>query len=198
MSRNSPKHPLSIALAIASLALLLGSALAQTSAPAPAPAGSGDRQTIDNYMINHPDVAEELRKDPSLANNPQWLANHPKVQNFMNTHPNAQRLTAEHPDWAAKEVQHSVTNQVDKGEADTNRFLQGHHNMARELAKNPDLINNKEYLAQHPQLHSYLNDHPEIRNEWQAHPGTAAKVGETYHQAQVNHDKVATNHPAKK
>lgn len=111
----------------------------------------------------------------------------------MNTHPNAQRLASEHPDWAAKEVQHSVTKQVDKGEADTNRFLQGHPNMAKELAKNPDLINNKEYLAQHPQLHSFLNDHPEIRNEWQAHPETAAKMGETYHQAQVNHDKSAAN-----
>jgi hypothetical protein len=199
MSRNSPKHLFGFALLTASLALLLGTALAQTTtSPNASPAAPSDRQEIDNYLVNHPDAAEALHHDPSLINNPQWLANHPEVQHFMSTHPNAQRMAAEHPDWASKEVEHSAEREADKGVGRTDQFLQNHPKVAQELANNPKLIDNKEYLAQHPQLNNYLNSHPEIRTAWQAHPETAAKVAETYHQDQVNHDRAVTNHPAKK
>jgi len=202
MARNSPKHLFGFALVVVSVVLLIGSAVAQTSTTAPQGTdqdlGPNDRREIDNFMVNRPDVAKELQQNPSLINNPQWLAQHPEVQHFMSTHPNVQKMAAEHPDWGAKQIQHSVDKQMDRGVGRTDEFLENHPKVAQELANNPKLIDNKEYLAQHPQLNSYLNTHPEIKNQWQAHPVTFSKAAENYHQNQVNHNRTAANHSPKK
>jgi len=203
MSRTSPKQLFGFALVAVSMALLLGNALAQTTtSPLAPPAGEqlgpNDRKDIDNFLINRPDVAKELQSNPSLINNPQWLAQHPEVSHFMSTHPNVEKMAAEHPDWAAKQVQHSVEKQVDRGVGRTDEFLQNHPKVAQELANNPKLIDNKEYLAQHPQLNSYLSSHPEVRSDWQAHPVTFSKAAEAYHQDQVAHNKSTAPHPTSK
>jgi len=200
MPRKSPKHLFGFALVAASLALLMSGALAQTPAASPQASSTGpqigdnDRREMDNYLIRRPDVAEELHKDPSLINNPSWLASHPEVQHFMSTHPNVQRMAAEHPDFATKQIEHSAESKVDRGAARTDQFLQNHPKVAQELANNPRLIDNKQYLAQHPQLNNYLNDHPEIKSDWQAHPRAFSKVAEAYHQDQLKREKPSTEH----
>lgn len=206
MSRTTPKYLFGLALVVVSLALLTGSVLAQNTTPPPQPTGTtppsgpSDRQEIDNFLIHRPDVAEELHRDPALINNPEWLAKHPEVQTFMKDHPNAQRVAAEHPDWATKEVGRSLERQTAPAMRQTDEFLQTHPKVAQELASNPKLIDNKEYLSQHPQLNTYLNNHPAVRNEWQAHPVTFTKAEEQYHQQQVNHNKQnpPPPHPAAK
>lgn len=198
MSTTSPRYLRGIALAAASLALLAGSALAQgVTAPPQAPAGGeelgpNDRHEMDNYLINRPDVAEELHKDPALINNPAWLAKHPEVQHYMSTHPNVQKMAAEHPDWATKQVEHSAEKQLNRETGRTDEFLQSHPKVAQELANNPKLIDNKEYLAQHPQLNGYLNSHPEVRSDWQAHPVSFTKAAERTQQMQNNRNKATT------
>ena len=205
MTRNTPKLLFAFALVAVSLALLAGSALAQNPTPPPQPTGTTpqlgptDRQEVDNFLIHRPDVAEELHRDPSLINNPQWLAKHPEVQTFMKDHPNAQRVAAEHPDWAAKEVGRSVERQAAPALRQTDEFLQTHPKVAQELANNPKLIDNKEYLAQHPQLNTYLTNHPAVAKEWQEHPVTFSKAAEKYHQEQVNQKQgTPSPHPAAK
>ncbi len=154
--------------------------------PTPEP-GSKDRAQINNFLINHPQVADELHKDPNLINNPQWLSKHPEVGQWMSTHPNAQRLASEHPDWAVKQAETSAMSDARHGVKTTDEFLSKHPGVANELAKNPGLIDNKEYLAQHPALQGYLSSHPEIRNEWQSHPEAFAHTAEGY---AARHDQI--------
>ncbi len=42
--------------------------------------------------------------------------------------------------------------------------------MARQLAGDPRLADNPQFLATHPGLDSYLSQHPEVRQELQQHP----------------------------
>ena len=45
------------------------------------------RQDLQEYINDHP----ELQKNPSLINNPNYLARHPKLNHFLQTHPNVDR-----------------------------------------------------------------------------------------------------------
>ena len=49
-------------------------------------------------------------------------------------------------------------------------FFDSHPNIARQLEKNPSLIENQQYVDNHPQLHEYLKTHPYVRREFKAHP----------------------------
>ena len=50
-------------------------------------------------------------------------------------------------------------------------YLDEHPEVARQLAGNPGLADNPQFLATHPGLDSYLAGHPEVRQELQSHSG---------------------------
>src|SRR6476660_8128451 len=39
--------------------------------------------TMDRFMDSHPEIAEQLRKDPSLINNKQFVENNPALQEIL-------------------------------------------------------------------------------------------------------------------
>jgi hypothetical protein len=49
-------------------------------------------------------------------------------------------------------------------------FFDSHPDLARELAKDPALIENRRWVDNHPALHEYLKTHPNVRREFKAHP----------------------------
>jgi hypothetical protein len=51
-----------------------------------------------------------------------------------------------------------------------NGYLDEHPEVARQLAHDPRLVDNPQFLANHPGLDSYFAHHPEIRTELQQHP----------------------------
>lgn len=172
-------------MAIWAIASLAQSAPA-TGEPGPSPE---ERGQIANYMTNHPGVAEELHKNPSLVNDPNWLAKHPQLQNYMNTHPGLQKAAAANPE--------SVVNRTERGTLErdhaalnkTDDYLSKHPEIKQELAKNPKLIDDPKYLAAHPGLDKELADHPEIRKEAMAHPNDFKKAVEANNQYNKNRAK---------
>src|SRR5262245_9885720 len=60
------------------LGALASTALAQTPT---------ELTNFNKYLDSHPAVAQQLAANPSLANNPQFLGNHPGLQNFLTSHP---------------------------------------------------------------------------------------------------------------
>ncbi len=64
------------------------------------------------------------------------------------------------------------------GDGDTTRgqiasfdgYLDNHPEVARELARNPGLVNNWQYMANHPGLRQYLANHPGVREELRENP----------------------------
>ncbi|MGH9431743.1 MAG: hypothetical protein ACRD3T_09385 [Terriglobia bacterium] len=51
-----------------------------------------------------------------------------------------------------------------------NQYLDNHPRVARELNRNPRLVDNPAYLKKHPQLAHYLKNHPAIRRNIRQHP----------------------------
>lgn len=51
-----------------------------------------------------------------------------------------------------------------------NQYLDKHPKVARQLNRNPRLVDNSAYMRKHPQLARYLKNHPAIRQNIRQHP----------------------------
>lgn len=216
MLHASPKLLKHIAMTGAlALTTWMGTALAQTpssSEPAspstsptspamPGPTSSApttrETDTMENYLTNHPKVADELHNNPSLINNPEWLSKHPQVQNWMNTHPNVKSDAAANPSEFVHHTEHETLNRDRQSVNHTDQFLSQHPGLAKQLNENPRLIDDPKFVADHPALNNYLNTHPGVKNEWENHPqafADAARADEKYNKT----GKVPPiDHPAK-
>ena len=52
----------------------------------------------------------------------------------------------------------------------TDAYLDQHPQIAKRLAKDPNLIDNQQFVDNHPSLRTYLHDHPNARHEFKSHP----------------------------
>lgn len=48
-------------------------------------------KTFENFLDKHPSVAADLKRDPSLINEEDYLAQHPELQRFLSAHPGLRR-----------------------------------------------------------------------------------------------------------
>jgi phage-related protein len=135
---------------------------------------------MDRFMDSHPEIAEQLRKDPSLVDNKQFVANHPELQQFLADHPGVREEYKENPNAFMRQEQRFDRHEDSRMRGDRdltsgelssfNEFMGGHSNIAGELSKNPSLANNQEYLANHPELKEYLTNHPQVHQELAENP----------------------------
>jgi hypothetical protein len=53
--------------------------------------------SLDVFLDTHPRVEKELRKDPGLAKNPEYLSMHPEFADFLGKHPAVRADLSENP-----------------------------------------------------------------------------------------------------
>ena len=137
---------------------------------------------MNHFLDSHPEIGEQLKKDPSLIDNRQWVANHPALQEYLKTHIDVSAAFRAHPDAFMRDEDrydrdgdHLGGNR--KSADDRNReltgfgqFLGGHTTIAADLSSDPTLASNKDYLANHPELNDYLQAHPTVSQQLSADP----------------------------
>ena len=52
---------------------------------------------FDQFLDSHRETAEQLRKDPSLVNNEQFVKSHPDLQAYLQQHPEVREEVKENP-----------------------------------------------------------------------------------------------------
>src|SRR3984957_21013773 len=52
---------------------------------------------FDQFLDDHREIAEQLRKDPSLVDNPEYEKSHPELQSYLENHPNIREEIKENP-----------------------------------------------------------------------------------------------------
>jgi dsDNA-binding SOS-regulon protein len=144
---------------------------------------------FDKFLDSHREIAEQLRKNPSLVNNQEFVKNYPALQTYLQDHPAVREEIRENPN-AFMEAENRYDRQVaiqdrdanrdrdpnrqtDNRARDTNRqelanfdrFLDNHRETAERLRKDPSLVDNQEFVKSHPALQTYLQDHPAVREE---------------------------------
>lgn len=128
---------------------------------------------FDRYLDDHPQISRELRNNPNLINDPNWLAQHPSTQQFLKNHPGVNEEIRENPTQYMNRENSFERNGGDvsrREAASADRYLDQHPEVAQQLQRNPKLIDNPNYLAKHPALQNYLQNHPEVRQDWKQHP----------------------------
>jgi uncharacterized protein YlxP (DUF503 family) len=140
--------------------------------------------SMDRFLDSHPEIAEQLRKDPSLVNNAKFLHNHPALQTYLQQNPGVHEEIMENPSAFMQQEQgfegqeHTFNRQAVVTDHDTtrgqlasmDRFLDHHPEIAERLQKDPSLVNNKDFVKNHPDLQSYLQQHPGVNEEFTENP----------------------------
>jgi dsDNA-binding SOS-regulon protein len=152
---------------------------------------------FDQFLDDHPNIAEQVRKDPSLVNNPDYERNNPELHAFLESHPNIREEIKENPNAFMRQEDRFDRHEGDRdgdhdgrgrGDNDTTRgelarfdqFLDGHPEIAQELRRDPSLVDNPEYEKNHPALQAYLADHPQIREEIKENPNAFMRLESRY------------------
>jgi hypothetical protein len=141
---------------------------------------------FNHFLDNHREIAEQVRKDPSLLDNRQFVGNHAELEAYLNEHPGVRDEIRQNPD--AFMQQEDRFDHAESGQRDLNRdhmasfgaFLGGHSNVARELSENPDRVKDQQYVDDHTELWSYLNTHPDVRQDLMANPSGFVKGAQQF------------------
>lgn len=137
----------------------------------------GELANMDRFIDSHPEIAQQLRKDPSLVNNKEFVENHPALREFLANHPGVRDEIRENPN-AFMHREERFDQREDRRDRDVTRgelanmdhFMDSHPEIAEQLRKNPSLVDNKEFIENHPALREFLANHPGVREEYRENP----------------------------
>jgi hypothetical protein len=233
--RRLPKATFILGAATVGLWCLPHVTYAQTSTPqdrqaVPAPqdrqGGQSDDITrrdlarFDQFLDSHRDVADQLRKTPSLIDDPQFLENHPELNQYLQDHPSVKQEISQNPDtfmrledrwnrdaslrdhdagWQDRNDDHgnvayrdddqnrngdhrdAMNGDNDRGDvASFARFLDGHREIAEQVRKDPSLLDNRDFLRNHPELETYFRDNPGVRDQLRQDPNAFMRQEDAY------------------
>ena len=156
---------------------------------------------FDRFLDSHRETAEQLRKDPSLVGNEEFVRNHPELQTYLRDHPEVREQIKSNPD-AFMHQEARYDRREDDRDRDINRqelahfdqFLDSHRETAEQLRKDPSLVDNQEFIKNHPALQSYLQDHPELREQIKSNPNAFMQQEARYDRREDGMNRDATGH----
>jgi hypothetical protein len=140
------------------------------------PAARQEMQGFQQFLANHPWIANKLREDPSLANNPGFLHHSPELPQFLNAHPFVQSSFKTDARGVMSRAQQggstSPNNSANYQEMqDFQHFLSNHPWIGGKLRQNPSLANDRGFLKGNHELPEFLNSHPYVQAQFRADPG---------------------------
>jgi hypothetical protein len=160
------KRPITI-LSAALLMLML-------ALPAIAQMTPGEVGKFNEFLNKHPKIAGALARNPGLADNPTFITNHPELHQYLENHPGVREQLKAHPgqfmahegggyEWNAgpAEFRHP---------ANYDEYMEHHPEVWQEVAGNPALVQNHEWMEKHPEFQEYLAHHPNALQKFKEHP----------------------------
>lgn len=142
----------------------------------------GELARFDQFMDSHREISEQVRKVPDLLRNPQYIQQHPALQSFLQQNQGIRQQADLHPEAFMRQenrydaLEDQRNREFDRRDRDRqelasfDRFLDGHREAADQLRRNPSLVNNQQFVQNHPALQSYLQDHPAVREQLTQNP----------------------------
>jgi hypothetical protein len=133
---------------------------------------AGELKAMDAFLDSHAVIDDQLRLHPGLADDPEFLRNHPEYAAFVAAHPGVASQLKDHPRYFVRRallaqrkdpITPAETKKLDA-------FLDQHPDVEKELTANPKLADDPKYLAAHDELRKFLNAHPKIGGDLTAKP----------------------------
>jgi hypothetical protein len=162
----------------------------------PNPPGDITQQDVSDmahFLNSHPEIFEQLRRDPSLIDNQKWVSAHPALQQYLHEHQRIAAAFRSDPNlfMSDEDREDHGLNISRRDVADMSHFLNNHPEIAEQLRKDPSLIDNRRWVADHPALQEYLREHQQIADAFRADPGLFMRDEELYDHSMGEHDRVS-------
>src|SRR5712672_2331596 len=142
---------------------------------------------FDQFLDKHQEIAEQLRRDPSLAKNQQFVNNHPALQAYLQDHQGVREQLDQNPNafMQQEKTYESRENGTDRGgmnreQHSFGQFLGTHSDISGQLSKNPSLLKNREYMSSHPELQAYMKTHPDAQSQMAKDPDSFLKASQQF------------------
>jgi hypothetical protein len=166
-----------------------------TTTPKPTPIAS-----FDTFLDANPTIEKDLKQNPSLINDPTYLANHPGLKAFLSGNTAISAAAAKDPKALINRLERFEKSGRDIPKAQLSafdKFLDQNPSIEKDIHKNPSLLTNTTYLANHPALQSFLSANPDIQQEIVEHPRTFMNAENHFehHEDRVEHAQAKVDHP---
>jgi hypothetical protein len=158
---------------------------------------------FDQFLDTHREIADQLRRTPSLIDDPQFLQSHPELTAYLQDHASVKQEISQHPDtFMSLEDRYARDRDLrdrdaggqgrDADRRDANRdydrrdmasfdrFLDGHREIAEQVRKDPSLLDNRDFVRNHSALQTYLQDNPGVRDQIRQDPNAFMRQGDAY------------------
>ena len=131
-----------------------------------------DSASFDRFLDQHREIAQLVRKNPSVCNDPTFVKNHPALQAYLQNDPGVRNQLRQDPNgFMQREDQNTRAHDaMNDRMSDFGGFLGNHPDIQRDLSKNPSAIKDHQYVQNHAELDAYLNAHPDVRDDLMANP----------------------------
>ena len=134
---------------------------------------NGELASMDQFLDNHEDIERDLRANPSLVNDQNYLNRHTELKSFLNAHPQIRDQFTENPTYFMnRENEREGRRGVDRDRNVTNQD--------RDRDRSADRDQNREGNAQNPNpdltngelgsMDQFLDDHKGIDKDLRANP----------------------------
>ena len=115
---------------------------AQTVTPQTQTSDTTRRQLadFDRFLDSHAEVASQLRQDPTLVNNPEFVENHGELQEYLQQHPEVREEIKENPNAFKNRKQRYERHDADSDRRDNDNDSEDRreeHKSADKLAARP-------------------------------------------------------------
>ena len=148
----------------------------------------GELSNLNNFMDSHPEIAEQLKKNPALVNDKKFVESHPALKGFLAADPGVREEMRENPNgFMAREQQFDLTDANSRELANMDRFMDSHPEIAEQLRKNPALVNDKKFVENHKALKTFLASHPYAAQEYKENPSAFMQQEQNYEHQQQNY-----------
>jgi hypothetical protein len=205
--KKRPYHNAGLALLALSACFYPCKPAAAQSTPAQDARSAQDRDAnreelanFDRFLDSDREIADQLRKDPSLVDNREFVTNHPALQTYLKDHPGVRDAIRQNPD-AFMRAEDRLDRRDDNRDRDrdTNRaelenfdrFLDSHREISEQLRRDPSLVDNREFVTNHPALQTYLQDHPAVREAIRQNPDPFMRAEDRLDRRDYNRDRDA-------
>ncbi len=136
---------------------------------------------LGQFLASRQEAEHALLSNPSLIDNQKFLSQHPELQDFLNSHPEIKQAFDQNPSgFMTLEVRFQINMRDRFAVARMNQFFDSHEAVKSALAANPSLIDNKNFLQEHPELQQFLNSHPEVRQAFDQNPAVFMRLEAWY------------------
>lgn len=156
----------------------------------------GDRNVarFHDFLNGHPEIAEQIRRNPSLAEDREFADNHPALQGFYRDNPAVRDEIRQNPQ-SFMQQENRFDNFGDRNGADFDhdhlasfkQFLGGHADIAQDMSRNPSLAKDQGYVQNHPEFNNYLKANPGVRNDLMQNPDGFVKGAQQFNGTSATH-----------